>query len=207
MTMWPRWIETLRARFAKGPPEEPVPIGWSELVFASRTAVPAPTKIMIVAHPDDESLFGGDALTSSRGWTVVCVTNGTNEERRREFAAAMTSVGANYTLLAHFDHLQSGNFNVRLEEQLAELLDEFPYEMVVTHDERGEYGHPQHIAVHHIVRRLAGRRPLYVFAHPWFARPRMSAAKRALIAHYGSQGPSVLHAWRLASRERLRRIQ
>ena len=54
---------------------------------------------MIVAHPDDESLFGGEALTSSGGWTVICVTNGTNEQRRREFIEAMNSIGVNYTSL------------------------------------------------------------------------------------------------------------
>jgi LmbE family N-acetylglucosaminyl deacetylase len=162
---------------------------------------------MIVAHPDDESLFGGEALTSSGGWTVVCVTNGTNEQRRREFAAAMSSIGANYTILGHFDHLGSGNFSSRLDQQLKELLDEFPYEMVVTHNERGEYGHPQHRAVHRVVRRLATGRPLYVFDHPWTVRPRMSAAKRALIAHFESQRASIEFAWPLASRERLRRLQ
>jgi LmbE family N-acetylglucosaminyl deacetylase len=162
---------------------------------------------MIVAHPDDESLFGGEALTSTRDWTVICVTNGTNEQRRREFINAMSSIGANYTILGHFDHLDSGNFTGPLEQQLRELLDEFPYEMVVTHNARGEYNHPQHRAVHRVVRRLVTSRPLYVFDHPWAARPRMSAAKRALIAHYESQRASIEFVWRLASRERLRRIQ
>jgi LmbE family N-acetylglucosaminyl deacetylase len=186
---------------------EEVAIGWSETVYSSRDAVPRPSKLMIVAHPDDESLFGGEALTSSAGWTVVCVTNGTSEERRREFIAAMTSIGANYTMLSHFDHLNSGNFSPRLGEQLAALIAEFPYEIVVTHNERGEYGHPQHRAVHREVRRLAGPRPLYVFHHPWLARRRMSAAKRTLLEHYPSQQSSIQFAWSLATRERLRRIQ
>ena len=50
-------------------------------------------------------------------------------------------------------------------------------------------------------------RPLYVFDHSWMTRPRMSAAKRALIAHYESQRPSIEFVWPVASRERLRRIQ
>ena len=152
---------------------------------------------MFVAHPDDESLFGGEALTSSSGWTVICVTNGTNEQRRCEFIEAMSSIGANYTMLGHFDHLASGNFSGRLDEQLQELLEEFPYEMVVTHNERGEYSHPQHRAVHRIVRRLVTSRPLYVFDHSWMTRPRMSAAKRALIgAHPFFPGApfAVVHA-------------
>ena len=184
-----------------------MPIGCTETVFSSRSSVPNPSKVMIVAHPDDESLFGGEALTSSGGWTVICVTNGTNQQRRREFIEAMSSIGVNYSMLCHFDHLDSGNFSGRLEEQLKALLNEFQYDMVVTHNERGEYAHPQHRAVHRIVRRLVTNRPLYVFDHPWTARPRMSAAKRALLAHYESQRVSIEFAWPLASRERLRRIQ
>jgi LmbE family N-acetylglucosaminyl deacetylase len=188
-------------------PGEPVPIGWEEKVYSSREQVARPSKLMIVAHPDDESLFGGEALTSASGWTVVCVTNGTHEQRRRDFIAAMTSIGANYTMLSHFDHLGSGNFNVRLEEQLRELVAEFPYEMVVTHNASGEYSHPQHRAVHQFVRRVVTTQPLYVFGHSWLSRPRMSAAKRALIAHYESERRSIDFVRPLASRERLRRIQ
>jgi LmbE family N-acetylglucosaminyl deacetylase len=207
MTLWQRVVGAIRARGAMPAAAEAVPIGWTELVFSSRAAVANPTKLMIVAHPDDESLFGGEALTSSRGWTIVCVTNATHEARRREFASAMTSIGANYTILGHFDHLESGNFNVRLDEQLRELIEEFPYEMIVTHNERGEYGHPQHRAVHRIVRRVAGTRPIYVFAHPRLVRPRVSTAKWRLLDHYASQCVSIAHAWPIASRERLRRIQ
>lgn len=203
--MW-RYLLSIVRSWLPPPPADEVPIGWSDVAFSSRR-VPNPSKVMIVAHPDDESLFGGEALTSSAGWTVICVTNATNDERRREFIAAMSSIGANYTILGHVDHLGSGNFSARLDEQLDALLDEFPYDMVVTHNEWGEYGHPQHRALHRIVRRLVANRPLYVFAHPVTARPRMSAAKRALIARYESQRRSVEFAWPWASRERLRRIQ
>jgi LmbE family N-acetylglucosaminyl deacetylase len=161
---------------------------------------------MIVAHPDDESLFGGETLTLGGKWTVVSVTCAQNERRRDEFIAAMTSIGANYTMLNHFDHLGSGNFDARLDEQLAALLAEHPYEMVVTHNERGEYGHRQHIAVHRAVRRLIGATPLYVFDFSWALRGRICAAKRALLDHYESQRGIVGRASPLAGRERLRRV-
>src|SRR5687768_13295990 len=125
--MW-RYLLSIPISWLMSHRHSDVAIGWSEEIHSSRAQVAHPSKLMIVAHPDDESLFGGEALTSSGGWTVVCVTNGTNEQRRREFISAMTSIGANYTMLSHFDHLDSGNFNTRLEEQLRELLNEFPYE-------------------------------------------------------------------------------
>ncbi|HDR7646817.1 TPA: PIG-L family deacetylase [Bacillus mycoides] len=33
-------------------------------------------KLMIVAHPDDESIFWGAALINENGWKVICLTNG-----------------------------------------------------------------------------------------------------------------------------------
>jgi LmbE family N-acetylglucosaminyl deacetylase len=76
---------------------------------------------MIVAHPDDESLFGGESLTSSSDWMVICVTGGSNERRRNEFMRAMHSIRVNYTMLDHADHMHSGNFDPRLEKTLISL--------------------------------------------------------------------------------------
>ena len=42
------------------------------------------TKLMVVAHPDVETLWGGAHLTEG-GWFVVCLTNGYNEVRKNEF--------------------------------------------------------------------------------------------------------------------------
>lgn len=174
----------------------------------SRANVDAPSKLMIVAHPDDESLFGGETLLSSRGWTVVCVTNASHPQRRAEFIAAMDAARANWVILDHPDDLTSGNFHPRLTEQLAVLLRQHPYELVVTHNARGEYGHRQHRAIHRIVSALVPRGVAFaVFGHPWNAFPSMSAKKRELLAHYPSQKKSIRHAWFYASRERLRRLR
>jgi hypothetical protein len=183
------------------------PLAYSELVVSSRANVERPSKLLIVAHPDDESLFGGETLTCTSGWTVVCVTNASNKQRCREFIEAMESIHANYTLLDHADHLQNGNFGPRLEEQLSALMDEFPYELVVTHNAAGEYGHPQHRAVHRLVRRLAGQRPLYVFDPAHLTSAWMSTPKRALLDRYTSQRSAIAHKSFLAYRERWRRIQ
>lgn len=163
---------------------------------------------MVVAHPDDESIFGGEALTSSRGWTVVSVTNAGNPLRRAEFMAAMAAAGANWFLLDHADHLTSGDFHPRLREQLGWIVHDAPYQLFVTHNERGEYGHPQHRALHAIVASLVPRKATFaVFDHHWRLRANMSDAKRTLLAHYPSQQASLLRTRLWASRERLRRLR
>ena len=46
------------------------------------------THLMIVAHPDDETLWGG-AHIADGGYLVVCITNGYNATRSAEFQAVM----------------------------------------------------------------------------------------------------------------------
>jgi LmbE family N-acetylglucosaminyl deacetylase len=183
-----------------------VPSRRSELAISSRANVERPFKLLIVAHPDDESLFAGEALSSSTGWMVVCVTNASNERRRREFIKAMNSIRANYTMLDHADCLYNSSFSPLLDEQLSALLNEFPYEFVVTHNAAGEYGHPQHRALHRVVRRLAPPRPLFVFDMKFFSRPRMCDGKRALLGCYENERRAIDHKLFLASRERWRKI-
>ena len=51
-------------------------------------------KLMIVAHPDDEALFGGaELLTHSDEYKVVAVDEYYNEVRRAEFISSMQFIG------------------------------------------------------------------------------------------------------------------
>ena len=47
-------------------------------------------KLMIVAHPDDETIWGGGHLLEG-GYFVVCITNGENEIRKEEFVKTTTN--------------------------------------------------------------------------------------------------------------------
>ena len=40
--------------------------------------------LMIVAHPDDETIWGGSHLINGN-YTVLCITNGNNKKRKKEF--------------------------------------------------------------------------------------------------------------------------
>ena len=55
-------------------------------------------KLMLVAHPDDELIFGGQELLESGGWKVIALTNGDSLERRLEFKKVMAAVGADYEI-------------------------------------------------------------------------------------------------------------
>ena len=177
---------------------------YTDLVFSSRTKVKNPTKLMIVAHPDDESIFGGEALIAGSDWTVVCVTNASDAVRREEFFQAMEFAGANYTILDHQDNLANGRFHPHLLQTLGELLDEFPYTTVVTHNCKGEYGHIQHRSIHRMVRSLVGNHTLLVFGKRRGSAG-MSDEKHQLLGLYRSQQGEIRKYRHLAEREILKK--
>lgn len=59
---------------------------------------------MDVAHPDDETLWGGAHLTEG-GWFVVCLTNGYNEVRKNEFYEVIKKFGCEGMILSYPDLL------------------------------------------------------------------------------------------------------
>jgi LmbE family N-acetylglucosaminyl deacetylase len=93
---------------------------------------------MVVAHPDDESLWGGGLLARYRekDWLIVCCTTPyADPERLMKFKKACEVFGAKPHLLRHpergglmpLDRLYLGD-----------------RDLIVTHGPKGEYGHPQH---------------------------------------------------------------
>lgn len=116
---------------------------------------------MVVAHPDDESLFGGAQLLTSTDWKVVCVTNGGNLIRRPEFISVMNHVGAEYEMWDYYDHISTPLDEHRLELDLVPVLREREWEKVVSHNLKGEYGHLHHKQINKVMTSLV--HDLYVF--------------------------------------------
>ena len=55
-----------------------------------------PSQLMIVAHPDDEILWGYSYLTSnSKSWKVICLTSAQNKTRVNEFKTVMSKLNIN----------------------------------------------------------------------------------------------------------------
>lgn len=117
------------------------------------------TKLMVVAHPDDEIIFGGYQLLEP-GWKIICVTNANNHVRSLEFNRVMTSLNCDFEIWDYKDR-----FHEPLPDEIADRLScavtRRPYQKVVTHNLNGEYGHPHHIQIHHILTKL--QLPLWVF--------------------------------------------
>lgn len=106
------------------------------------------TKLMIVAHPADESIWGGAHL-ADQGYFVVCLTDGSNKTLRSEFQAAIKESG-NRGLILRYPNTVRGKRSKwdgdkkDIIKDLDTILTYKHWNMVVTHNPEGEYEDIQH---------------------------------------------------------------
>jgi hypothetical protein len=100
-------------------------------------------RAIIVAHPDDESLWcGGLPFRYPGDWTVICCSIPERDpERAYKFFRACEVMGVK----ARLNPVPESRFNL-------DWLDPSEFEHIVTHNENGEYGHAHHQHVHKWVR-------------------------------------------------------
>ena len=105
-------------------------------------------KLMIVAHPDDETIWGGAHLLDG-GWLVVSLTHGSDPVRSAEFSEAVTASGNIPLMLDYPDKVNLCRDNWTevsggIEADISTLLELREWQTVATHNPAGEYGHIHH---------------------------------------------------------------
>ena len=113
------------------------------------------SKLMIVAHPDDDILWGGAHLME-KGYFVVVVTNRYNAVRKQEFYKVLEASGNNGIMLSYpdktygkkdsWEHNKDG-----IRKDLEKIINYQHWDLIVTHNADGEYGHIHHKMTHRFV--------------------------------------------------------
>ncbi|MFR4599333.1 MAG: Ig-like domain-containing protein [Coprobacillus cateniformis] len=116
-------------------------------------------KIMIVAHPDDETLWGGGHLLRDK-YFILCLTNSFNEVRKDEFYKAIEYIGAKGIILSYPDlnngtksNWEHNKEGVRKDVDM--VLGFKEWETIATHSPIGETGHRHHKFTSKIVTKSA----------------------------------------------------
>lgn len=138
--------------------------------------------LLVVAHPDDETIFFGGLLQvyRRRPWKVVCVTDanadGQGRKRIQDFTEACRRLKVKYCESWGFpDRFQA---RLDLDLLLSRLASETPAE-VFTHGPLGEYGHPHHQDVSLVVhRQFADQVPVWSPAYNTYAEKTFKLSRK-----------------------------
>lgn len=130
-------------------------------------------RLMIVAHPDDETIFGGAHLLEEK-YTIVCVTCGQVDYRVKEFEEVMKKTDDEFIMLNYVDRMNiTGpvsnwhNEYENIQKDLAYIINSKDWDIIVTHNPDGEYGHIHHKKINQIVSNLVDKNKLYYFGR-WY---------------------------------------
>lgn len=134
-------------------------------------------RLMIVAHPDDETIFGGNEL-SKHPYFVICITNGDNKKRREEFEEVLKKTNNDGVILSFPDKVDGkrSNWSQNYDEIcdiVTSYINEKDWDRIITHNPDGEYGHIQHILTSRIVTKVIEtnhKENLLYYFRPYFKK-------------------------------------
>lgn len=131
-------------------------------------------KLMIVAHPDDETLWGGKALIED-DYLVVCITCGKVKSRVFEFVNVMHTTNDKYIMLGYPDKTngERDNWDTVYEDitkDLKEIIKLKDWELIVVHNPEGEYGHQHHKMTSNIVTEIVENKDILYYFGKYYSK-------------------------------------
>lgn len=124
--------------------------------------------LMIVAHPDDELIWGGAELINE-DYLVVCITCGSSKRREKEFEKVLKVTKDEHVSLGYIDTIEGVKLEWEkeynsIENDLFNIIKSKDWNKIVTHNPEGEYGHIQHKMTNQMVSKIADTSKLYYFS-------------------------------------------
>ena len=156
--------------------------------------------LMIVAHPDDEILWGGEFLIEHGFETHVVITSGKSwggkrnqKKRHNEFktVAAHLQFAVGEYMLGEDKFEYRKELEPHLQRRIRSLICNQKWTQIITHGPDGEYGHPLHHVVYDAVVEAMqvcclNSNRLYVF-QPTKPSPTINTLKQVTEAQIWSQ--------------------
>ncbi len=131
--------------------------------------------LLVVAHPDDESIFFGGLVQQERShpWHLICVTDGNGDGRAEQRHKELLQAAKLLKIHSREQWDFKDQYERRLDlDRLAHLLAPWVHKAgaVYTHGPIGEYGHPHHQDVAYVAHQVFSHR-LPVWGTSYNCRP------------------------------------
>lgn len=97
---------------------------------------------VIVAHPDDETLWAGGTILShpSWQWLIVCLCRGSDNDRAPKFLKALQILGSEGIMGDLNDGPEQKPLDENeLEHTILQLLPSMHFDLIISHNPNGEY--------------------------------------------------------------------
>jgi LmbE family N-acetylglucosaminyl deacetylase len=157
------------------------------------SALQSGSALVIVAHPDDETIWMGGTILQNKNvnWTIFSLCRGDDPDREPKFKLACEYLCAK-SIITNIEDDSVMNIKnsvpVILEMIKKNLLNNY-FSYIFTHGANGEYGHPRHKGVYKAVKELIKTEQLsankiFTFAYlpsivkEIIASPKLSASMR-----------------------------
>ncbi|HRR76511.1 MAG: PIG-L family deacetylase [Ruminococcus sp.] len=119
------------------------------------SGIKSTNKLMIVAHPDDDSIWGGGHLMDG-DYYIVVLTNGNNARRKCEFKKMLETSGNKGIILSYPDKTYGKKDSWKkskeeIKKDISRIMKYKDWDLIVTHNKEGEYGHIHHKMTHRFV--------------------------------------------------------
>ena len=100
------------------------------------------TVAVIVAHPDDETLWTGGTMLSHKEWNIFIVSlcRASDTNRAPKFLQALKVIGANGKMGDLDDSAELKSLDEKeVEQAIIDILPAIQYDLIITHNPSGEY--------------------------------------------------------------------
>ena len=118
--------------------------------------------LVIVAHPDDETIWMGGTIARNKGWnwTIISLCRASDKDRKPKFEKVCKMYNARGIILDLDDETSAMIEQKKIIGEIKKSLPAKKYKFVFTHGENGEYGHIRHLEAHKAVKKMISEKEI-----------------------------------------------